>query len=104
VDRQAKKSCKVLIKLAISGHERKSMSSEKTPESAPSASRCYAIVSMFGRRKLCKVTACGEKQKEYSKDQILWVERGEDEYARPHYKAPFCVLYRKDWLRGEESA
>lgn len=80
------------------------MSTEKTGLNAPSASRCYTIVSMFGRSKRCEVTAYGEQQKEYRKDQVLWIERGEDEYARQHFKAPFCVLYREDWLRGEELA
>jgi hypothetical protein len=80
------------------------MSDENDQSSAPSASRCYAIVSMFGRRKRCEVTAYGEQQTEYRPDRMLWVERGEDEYARPHYEPPFCVLYREDWLRGEESA
>ena len=68
-----------------------------------SGARCYAVVSMFGQTKKCEVTAYGTPQDSYTRDQMLWVERGEDEYARPHYSPPFCVLYREDWLRGEES-
>lgn len=63
-------------------------------------SRCYATVSMFGKNKLCAVTAYGVPQDRYTKDQMIWVERGEDEYAIMSYTPPFCVLYREDWLRG----
>jgi hypothetical protein len=61
-----------------------------------------AIVSMFQDRLVCWVTAYGEKLEEYSKDQILWVERGEDMYAQPHYKEPYCILYRRDWMSGKK--
>jgi hypothetical protein len=64
--------------------------------------RVKAIVEMFGRLKLCMVTAVGEQQDRYQPHKTLWVERGEDEYAIPHYKEPFCILYRQDWIRGED--
>lgn len=60
-----------------------------------------AIVAMFDRKKTCVVTAFGDPQQEYSKEKTLWVERGEDMYAFPHYKEPFCILNRNDWMRGE---
>lgn len=34
---------------------------------------------------------------------VIWIERGEDEYARMSHdrnKTPYTTLYRKDWLRG----
>ena len=62
--------------------------------------RHLATVTMFNTRKTCFVVGYGEPQGEYTPSQTLWVERGEDEYAIPHYKPPFCVLYRQDWLRG----
>lgn len=61
-----------------------------------------AVVEKFGKQKLCRVTAYGELQSRYTPEQILWVERGESLYAMPHYKQPFCVLYREDWLMGKE--
>jgi hypothetical protein len=60
------------------------------------------VVEKFGKRRLCRVTAYGEPQSSYTSEQILWVERGEDEYAMPHYKPPFCVLYREEWLMGQD--
>jgi hypothetical protein len=67
-----------------------------------STSSCHAIVSMFGQRKRCEVTAHGDPKKEYTSKQTLWIEREEDYYAMSHYKPPFCVLHRRDWLRGKE--
>lgn len=69
--------------------------------SSEASSRCYSVVSMFGMKKRCAVTAHGEPQASYDKQHTLWVERCEDEYAIPSYKPPFCVLYRKDWLQGD---
>jgi hypothetical protein len=63
----------------------------------------HVVVEKFGKRRVCKVTAYGEPQPSYTSEQILWVERGEDEYAMPHYKPPFCVLYREDWLMGYDT-
>lgn len=62
----------------------------------------YAVVPMFGRRKICRVTAFGVPQPEYNKDQTLWVERPEDMYAQSHYQEPYCILNRKDWINGGE--
>lgn len=62
--------------------------------------RCTAIVTMFNQRRWCDVTAYGLPQAEYGRKQMLWVERGEDEYAIPSMVEPFCVLYRADWLSG----
>ena len=61
---------------------------------------CYALVTMFGKWRRCQVTAYGEPQERYSSEQTLWVERGEDEYAIPHYSPPFCVLTREAWLQA----
>lgn len=61
-----------------------------------------AEVTMFDRWRTCKVEAFGEPQKRYAKHQTLWIERGEDMYAASHYKFPFCILQRNDWLRGTD--
>ena len=80
-----------------------SEANENRDPDARRASFCYAIVTMFGMRKTCKVTAYGIPQAEYAKSQMLWIERGEDEYAIPGMTPPFCVLQREDWLRGIEA-
>ena len=77
------------------------MSHEQVEHSA--ATHCYAVVTMFGKRRRCKVRAYGAPQAEYPKDRMLWVERGEDEYAIPGMVRPFCVLDRTDWIRGVEA-
>mgnify|MGYP000608996374 CR=1 FL=1 len=61
-----------------------------------------AVVTMFGKRKKCGVTRYGTPKEEYLKSEMLWVERGEDEYGIPNMKPPFCVLRREDWMSGEE--
>jgi hypothetical protein len=76
--------------------------SETQDECSP-ASLCYAVVTMFGQRRRCKVRAYGVPQAEYPKDRMLWVERAEDEYAIPRMVRPFCVLDRSDWIRGVEA-
>lgn len=60
----------------------------------------YAIVTMFGKTKRCKIQAHGDLQTSYERDDILWIERGEDWYAQSHYSEPYCVLLRADWLNG----
>ena len=64
--------------------------------------RIKAIVSMFGKRKLCFVDAYGEALPEYPRERMLWVERAEDMYAQPHYVEPYCILERGAWIRGED--
>jgi len=61
-----------------------------------------AIVTMFGRRRICDVIAHGCVRQEYSKKQTVWIERAEDEYALMRQKPPFCILYRENWLKGTE--
>jgi hypothetical protein len=78
-------------------------SMSKTQDKRSPASPCYAIVSMLGKRRKCKVTAYGKQKEEYDQPNILWVERGEDEYGIPPWNPPFCVLYREDWLRGVDA-
>ena len=64
--------------------------------------RKTAVVEMFGLKRVCIVTVYGEQQSEYTRDQVYWVERAEDEYGIPQMKPPFCVLQRQDWLRGKK--
>ena len=59
-----------------------------------------AVVEMFDKKKLCFVEHFGFPMKEYPKSKTLWVERGEDLYAQAHYKQPYCILTREEWLRG----
>ena len=61
-----------------------------------------SIVTMFGKRRRCRVVAYGARLDEYTPDQTLWIERSEDQYAIPHYREPFCLLYREHWMRGED--
>jgi len=61
-----------------------------------------AVVTMFSREKLCRVTAVGKPQKSYPPNRTLWIERAEDEYAKPFYVPPFCVLQRDDWMNGKD--
>lgn len=72
----------------------------KRKKPSPPRSQAHALVTMFGEKRICAVTAIGEPQAAYSREKTLWVERAEDEYATPHYKPPFCILDRWDWLRG----
>lgn len=62
-------------------------------------------LSKFGRTKMCKAHAYGNVLFQYRDDQILWVERSEDEYAIMPLKKkgqPFCVVYSSDWKRANE--
>lgn len=61
-----------------------------------------AVVTLFNKKALCWIYAYGDLQNEYSRDRILFIERGEDIYAQSHYKEPYCVLYRRDWMNGKD--
>ena len=66
------------------------------------STNCYAVVNMFNKYRECIVEAYGEPQNNYEKNSVLWVERGEDMYAQPHYKEPYCILTRENWLNGTD--
>lgn len=60
-----------------------------------------AVVTMFRKTKRCTVYAYGTPRSSYRQDQVLYVERAEDEYGASSMSEPFCVLYKEDWKRGE---
>ena len=62
----------------------------------------FAEVEMFGRELTCKVIAVGKPMDKYPRNRTLWIERAEDEYAKPYYVPPFCLLYRDDWLKARK--
>ena len=64
--------------------------------------KVLSIVSMFGRRRWCKVEPHGVPFVEYPVDKVLWVERAEDHYGIASFCVPFCVLDREDWLQGKD--
>lgn len=67
-----------------------------------------AMVERFGKIKYCKVLLNDRSIKVnnppdmiFRGDQILWIDRVEDEYGTHHYKDRCAVkLYRKDFIRG----
>lgn len=63
----------------------------------------YCWVTKFNKSRLCKVEMFGAPQRRYSPDQTLWVERAEDLYGQSHYKEPYCILDREDFLKGIET-
>jgi len=56
------------------------------------------MIKLFNKEVLCRVEIVGEPKENYSRYEVLWVERGEDEYARDKFGEQYCVLYREDWL------
>lgn len=64
-------------------------------------------VRMFDKVRLCHVTLTElamTKPLDYifEGDELLWVERGEDEYAWPHYENRVAArVGRPYWLAGE---
>lgn len=62
------------------------------------------LYTAFGKTKLVRATPHNMTEDE-TPEEILWVERGEDEYAlmSPQYKnKKVAIVYRQDWLRAKE--
>ncbi len=62
------------------------------------------LYTAFGKTKLVRATPHNMKETD-TPDEILWIERAEDEYAliTATLKAKkIAVVYREDWLRAKE--
>ena len=68
----------------------------------------YAYVNLFGKTRYCKVTKTdlakdNSKIDTFTKENIYYIERGEDWYGWHHYKNKCAVaLTRENWINGTE--